>query len=100
MATTTYKLPSGAEIEIESSPPPPSAGAAQASALDRATTGAWTEAMGKVSELAEQAVAQIGKATKSCKEVAVEFGVKIGGKTGIILVEGTVEANLKVTLKW
>jgi hypothetical protein len=32
--------------------------------------------------------------------VSVEFGVSISGKTGIILVEGTAAANLKVTLKW
>lgn len=101
MAITTYKLPSGAEIEVQSTAAPaPRQGVDQASALDKMTAGAWDEAMARVAELADQAVAKLEAVTKSCKEVAVEFGVSIGGKTGIILVEGTVNANLKVTLKW
>ena len=31
---------------------------------------------------------------------AVEFGVKVGGETGIILAKGTAEANLKITMTW
>jgi hypothetical protein len=61
---------------------------------------AWSDGMNMVAELAEQAVEQLRKATASAKEVSVEFGVNISGKTGIILVEGTVAANLKVVLKW
>jgi hypothetical protein len=30
----------------------------------------------------------------------VEFGVKLGGETGIILAKGTAEANLKITMTW
>ena len=30
----------------------------------------------------------------------VEFGVKLGGETGIILAKGTAEVNLKVTMTW
>lgn len=30
----------------------------------------------------------------------VEFGVKFGGETGIILAKGTAEVNLKITLAW
>jgi len=30
----------------------------------------------------------------------VEFGVKLGGETGIIVAKGTVEANLKITMTW
>jgi hypothetical protein len=101
MAITTYKLPSGAEIEVQSTLAPPARqGVDQASALDKMTAGAWNEAMERVAELADQAIAKLEAVTKSCKEVAVEFGVSIGGKTGVILVEGTVNANLKVTLKW
>lgn len=100
MTITTFKLPSGAEIEVQSTAVPPRTGVDQASALDKATAGAWNEAMARVAELADQAVAKLAAATKGCKEASVEFGVSIGGKTGIILVEGTVNANLKVTLKW
>ena len=101
MPLSTYKLESGAEIEIETrNPPVPRRGVEQAGALDRTTAAAWDQAMARVAELAEQAVAKLAEATKSCKEATVEFGVSIGGKTGVILVEGTVNANLKVTLKW
>src|SRR6185312_14605046 len=30
----------------------------------------------------------------------VEFGVKLGGETGIILTKGTAEVNLKITMTW
>lgn len=33
-------------------------------------------------------------------EFAVEFGIKLGGETGIILAKGTTEVNLKVTMTW
>jgi hypothetical protein len=101
MGLATYRLASGAEIEIESrAPAVPRQGVDQASALDRMTAAAWDDTMARIAELADQAVAKLAAATKGCKEAAVEFGVSVGGKTGIILVEGTVNANLKVTLKW
>ena len=50
----------------------------------------WTEGI----------VDELKAATASAKEVEVEFGINIGGKTGVILVEGTAAANLKVTVKW
>jgi hypothetical protein len=101
MASRTYSLPSGASIEVQSVHASVGAkGVEQASALEDKAGQAWTEAMDKVAELAEAAVAKLKKATKSCKEVEIEFGVSIGGKTGLILVEGTLEANLKVVLKW
>jgi Trypsin-co-occurring domain 1 len=31
---------------------------------------------------------------------AVEFGVKLGGETGIIVAKGTGEVNLKITMTW
>ncbi len=30
----------------------------------------------------------------------VEFGVKLGGETGIILAKGTAEVNLRITMTW
>ena len=30
----------------------------------------------------------------------VEFGVKLGGETGIILAKGTAEVNLKIMMTW
>ena len=34
------------------------------------------------------------------EELTVEFGVKLGGETGIILAKGTAEVNLKITMTW
>jgi hypothetical protein len=31
---------------------------------------------------------------------SVEFGVKLGGQTGIIVAKGTAEVNLKITMTW
>ena len=30
----------------------------------------------------------------------VEFGVKLGGETGVIVAKGTAEVNLKITMTW
>ena len=51
-------------------------------------------------ELAEGIVTKLKQATAAADEVEVEFGVNISGKSGIILVEGEVAANLKVTITW
>jgi Trypsin-co-occurring domain 1 len=33
-------------------------------------------------------------------EAEVEFGLKIGGETGVIIAKGTVEANFSVRMSW
>jgi hypothetical protein len=33
-------------------------------------------------------------------QTAVEFGLKLGGETGVIVAKGTAEVNFKVTLSW
>jgi len=38
--------------------------------------------------------------SSSPDEFTVEFGVKFGGETGIILAKGTAEVNLKITMAW
>jgi hypothetical protein len=103
MPYTTFTLPSGAMVSVESTREPPPAvrgGPAEASAIDDKVSRAWSDGMRMVAELAEQALDQLRKATASAKEVSVEFGVNISGRSGIILVEGTVGANLKVNIKW
>jgi hypothetical protein len=101
MAYTTFILASGAEVSVESRRASVrSAGVVEASGASDKIAGAWSDGMELVAEFAEQAVKQLKKATASAKEVSVEFGISISGKTGIILVEGTTEANLKVVVKW
>lgn len=99
---TPFKLPSGATLFVQSSLKPPTAagGIEQASGAEDKAREAWEGGVDLVRELAEGIVAKLRAATAGAKEVAVEFGVNISGKTGIILVEGNVAANLKVTIKW
>lgn len=34
------------------------------------------------------------------QDFTVEFGVKLGGETGIIVAKGTAEVNLTITMRW
>ena len=102
IASITFTLPSGAVVSVQSSHAAPAArgGVREATGASEKAAIAWSDGIRMVAELAEQAVVQLKKATASAKEVSVEFGVNISGKSGIILVEGSVAANLKVVLKW
>jgi hypothetical protein len=33
-------------------------------------------------------------------QTVVEFGLKVGGETGVIVAKGTAEVNFKVTMSW
>jgi Trypsin-co-occurring domain 1 len=39
-------------------------------------------------------------AASAPEHFTVEFGVKLGGESGIILAKGTAEVNLKITMIW
>jgi hypothetical protein len=99
---TSFTLPSGGVVLVESSlmPPLPAEGVEQASGLQDKARATWEEGVDLVRELAEGIIAKLQAVTAAAGEVAVEFGVNFGGKTGIVLVEGNVAANLKVTIKW
>jgi hypothetical protein len=96
---TDFKLPSGAVVHVQSSLQPPQSGVVQASGAEKMRE-AWADGMAMVRELAAGVVGQLQEATKQAEQVSVEFGVNISGKTGIILVEGSAAANLKVTITW
>ncbi len=99
MAQAIITLPSGATLEVESRQIAPPRGEREASALDRLAAQDWGKLMDRVVEMSNAAAGRLKGALPECKEVSVEFGVSLGGKTGVVLVEGTVTANLKVTLK-
>jgi hypothetical protein len=76
------------------------------SAAERGTPAA--KAVRSLSESLEQ-LEQLEPMLRTVKErlvasmpdhFTVEFGVKLGGETGIILAKGTAEVNLKVTMTW
>lgn len=101
MAYTTFTLPSGAVVSVETSrAPEPARGVTEATGAQDAMASAWSDGMRMVAEMAGQAVEQLRAATASAKEVSVEFGVTITGKTKLVVVEGSAAANLKVVLKW
>jgi Trypsin-co-occurring domain 1 len=100
---TRFTLPSGAAVLVQSSLSPPSlvvGGVEQASGLGDKARETWEDGVELVRELAQGIVAKLKQATSAADGVEVEFGVNISGKSGIILVEGNVAANLKVTITW
>ena len=101
---TSFRLPSGAAVHVLSTLAPPAAtarnGTAIASGVGERARETWEDGLELVRELAHGIVGRLQDATASAKDVTVEFGVNISGKSGVILVEGTVAANLKVTIRW
>jgi len=41
-----------------------------------------------------------GLRSLSPQDTTVEFGIKMGGETGVIIAKGTAEVNFKVTMTW
>ena len=99
---TRFTLRSGAVVMVESSRETPrgSLGPAEASTAGERIGGAWSEGAAVVGEVGGEVVEALRRAFSGVEEVTVEFGANISGKTGVILVEGSVAANLKVTVKW
>lgn len=65
--------------------------------------------IGRVKESLDQALEQIRPALASVTstlaelgpaETEIEFGLKLGGETGVILSKGTAEVNFVVRMKW
>ena len=97
---TTFTLPSGV-VQVQSSlPQPGQGGVAEASGAAEKARETWNEGLDLVREIAVGVIAQLKDVAEQAEQVTVEFGVNISGKTGIVLVEGTVAANLKVTVSW
>jgi hypothetical protein len=98
---TSFSLAKGGVVHVQSSLKPPGRpGTTEASGARDKAVEAWTDGLELVREVAEGVVAQLREATRQAERVTVEFGVNISGRTGIVLVEGTAAANLKVTISW
>ena len=64
-----------------------------------------TEVQAKLGEALRSvrpAVSELVDALKGAgpDSIGVEFGIKIGGETGVIIAKGTAEVNFKVRLEW
>lgn len=75
-------------------------GIEQASGLRARARETWEGGIELVAEMTQTVVSKLQAATAGVEEVSVDFGVNMGGKSGVVLVEGTVAANMKVTVKW
>lgn len=67
------------------------------------------EVAAKAKESLEDALASLKPALRkvtglvaelSPERAEVEFGLKVGGETGLIVAKGTAEVNFKVTMTW
>ncbi len=98
---TTFVLPSGALVYVESSKEPPAlSGTVEASAAEAQMREAWTAGAKLVAEVGAGLIDALRSTFEGVEEVTVEFGANISGKMGVILVEGTAAANLKIVVKW
>lgn len=102
MRYTAFTLPSGALLYVQSSQEPPqeALGTVQASAAEERMREAWGEGARLVAEVGAGLIDALRTAFAGVDEVTAEFGANISGKMGIVLVEGTGAANLKIVVKW
>jgi len=50
----------------------------------------------------QSALAQVSDAVKELQpdEMEIEFGLKVGGESGVIIAKGTAEVNFAVRVLW
>jgi len=58
------------------------------------------EGLGRVRMFAGQVLEQMRASAEPPNRVAVEFGLKLTAKTGVVVAETTSEAHITVTLEW
>jgi hypothetical protein len=102
MGYTTFVLPSGALVYVQSSQETPrqASGTVQASAAEERMHEAWGQGAKLVAEVGAGMIAELRTAFAGADEVTAEFGANISGKMSVVLVEGTAAANLKIVVKW
>lgn len=97
-STVVYKIDEAHQIEVEI------AANTQSESGRVRTTAAETaiEMLDKPLDTIKQFTTKLYKAMEEAAphEYEVTFGVKLGGKTGIILASGSVETNLTIKIKW
>lgn len=77
------------DLSLASSEPGKTAARAQVS---------FEEALGKLEPSLRKLAGRLKELSPD--EAVVEFGLKLGGETGVIVARGTAEVNFKVTLSW
>lgn len=59
-----------------------------------------SDAFAKLEPALDLIVSRLRQAARRPDEITVDFGLKIGGETGLIFAKGTAEANLSVSVTW
>ncbi|MEU7906851.1 CU044_2847 family protein [Actinoplanes sp. NPDC049118] len=89
-------------ISVEATLDEQDEGVQLAAATGRAArlTYSLNSALQQVIPTLDTILSRVRESRLSPDEIALEFGLKIGGEHGIILTKGTAEANIKLTVKW
>ena len=95
-------LEDGAVLLVEVDPEDVPGGVALASAEEVAAAAKSAQSLSKSLEQLNPVLRTVKEhlVTSMPEHYTVEFGVKFGGETGIVLAKGTAEANMKITLTW
>jgi hypothetical protein len=96
------QLKDGEIIELETSTPPAlkrRVGPAAGGKVEGLVVS-FDEAVRRVRTLTGMLFDSLASLPKMPESVEIELGIKLGGKVGVIVTEGTTEANLKLIIKW
>lgn len=88
-------------VEVDATELPQDDGLVLASNL----SGVAARAVLSLEESIDRLTPMISAVTERLRAVAphdltVEFGIKLGGETGVILAKGTADVNLRVSMTW
>jgi hypothetical protein len=61
---------------------------------------AFDAALAGVKPIASSVMRQLTEAAAEASEIAVEFGIKLTAKAGVIIAGAAAEGNFKVSIKW
>lgn len=63
-------------------------------------TGTLSQAFDRLEPALGMIVSKLRHAARQPDEIKVDFGLKLGGETGLIFAKGTAEANLTISVSW
>ena len=99
------RLSSGREVWIEVTDDALPGGALEPVArsgerVAREAQETFEQALGTIEEVASDIHAALTRMAQRPDEVTVELGIKFAASAGVIIAQGDVGANLKLTLSW
>ena len=94
--------PDGASVLVEADPSEIAGGLTLASSEPGKAVAKATESLSQSLERLEPLLKSVKDtlAAASPDHCSVEFGLKFGGETGIVIAKGTAEVNLTITMSW